>query len=174
MNRIVATGLIAAMTVTAAQPLRAQERPDLAYAGSAGTGAVVERGAAVMASLRVPLGGAGDRRGADQRVRFDLVAGPSVRLADGSPLRQANVVNGDGIRLSFAPGHSTRVSLNGRSLVTRYASLAAAEADGAQDGDGGVSWLAITGGVLLVGLGVAYLGLEDAIDCTENGDYICE
>ncbi|NKB16010.1 MAG: hypothetical protein HC774_02385 [Sphingomonadales bacterium] len=30
------------------------------------------------------------------------------------------------------------------------------------------------GGVVIVGLGVAYFALEDAIDCTEDGEYVCE
>lgn len=176
MKHFATTTVIAAITATAAQPVFAQERPDLAIVSSAS--AIAERGTAVMASVRVPLGGSRARRGAsDQRVRVDLVAGPSFRLIDGSQLRQSNVINGDGIRLSFAPGHSTRLSLNGRSLVTRYTTLAAAEADGAERDGGGpttVGWLAIAGGVVLAGVGVAYLAFEDAVDCTENGQYVCE
>lgn len=174
MKRFVTTILIAAATVTAALPLAAQERPDLALANSGS--AVAERGTAVMASVRIPLGAPSERRSADQRVRFDLVAGPSIRLLDGSQLRQANVINGDGVRLSFAPGHSTQLSLNGRSLVTRYANAQVAAAEGAGNGGGPTTagWLAIAGGAVLVGLGVTYLAFEDAIDCTENGEYVCE
>ena len=174
MKRFVTTILIAATAATTALPLAAQERPDLAYSGSAS--AIAERGTAVMASVRIPLGSPRERRSAEQRVRFDLVAGPSIRLLDGSQLRQANVINGDGIRLSFAPGHSTRLSLNGRSLVTRYANARVAAAEGAESGGGPTTlgWMAIAGGAVLVGLGVTYLAFEDAIDCTENGEYVCE
>jgi hypothetical protein len=74
------------------------------------------------------------------------------------------MVQGNAMRLSFAPGHSTQLALGGVPLMTRYASpRIAADAEGNGQGRG-VSPLAIAGGALL----------EDAIDCNEGGSYVCE
>lgn len=174
MKQIMFFAAITAISGVAAPSVAAQDRPDLALA--AGSSAIAERGTAVMAAVSIPLGASRSARTVDRRVSFDLVAGPSLRLSDGQRLNPSNVINGDGVRLSFTPGHSTRLSLNGRSLVTRYATpqIAAAEGDESGTGLGTAGWLGIAGGVILVGLGVTYLAFEDAVDCTENGQYVCE
>lgn len=154
------------------QPAIAQERAHISNTHSLSS--VSQRGAAVMASVKISLGEPRNTRSTQPPVRFDLVAGPSFLLSDGQPLQRTTTVNGDGFRLSFIPNHSTKLSLNGQPLATHYFNLSAAESDAKKEGSGGPSTLAIVGGVLVLGLGVAYLALEDAVDCNENGEYICE
>lgn len=156
-----------ALAVLLAHPASAQLHP----LNSAST--ITARGAEARATVRIAIGSRSQIRSERQPVRFDLTAGPSVRLADGSPIGRSTLRSGEGLRLSFAPGHSTRLAIGGVPLVTRYANSRVAAAEEAGSG-GGISGWAIAGGVLVVGLGVAYLALEDAIDCNENGEYICE
>jgi hypothetical protein len=174
MKQVVTLVTLAATACSALSPALAQERPDLAY--TAGPSAIAERGAAVMAAVRVPLGSSRVTPTADRKVRFDVVAGPSIRVFDGQQFHRAELINGDSVRFSFTPGHSTRLSLNGKSLVTHYADarIAAAEGDESDGGIGTLGWLGIAGGVILVGLGVTYLAYEDAVDCTEDGRSTCE
>lgn len=160
---------VGAMAFT--QAAAAQNRADLSDGHSPSS--VTQRGAAVMASVRISLDGPRNRPSTQGPVRFDLVAGPSFRLSDGQPLERSATINGDGFRLSFIPNHSTKLSLNGQPLATHYFNLSAAESE-AKKGGGGPSALAIAGGVIVLGLGVAYLALEDAVDCNENGQYVCE
>ena len=159
-----------AMAVT--QPASAQDRAHLS--DMQGLSSVSPRGAAVMASVKISLDGPRNTQSTQPPVRFDLVAGPSFQLSDGQPLQRRTTINGDGFRLSFIPNHSTKLLLNGQPLATHYFSLSAAGSDAKKEGGGGPSTLAIVGGALVLGLGVAYLALEDAVDCNENGEYICE
>jgi hypothetical protein len=159
-----------AMALT--QPAIAQDRTNLSDMHAPSS--VSQRGAAVMASVKIALGGPRNTPSSQTPVRFDLVAGPSFQLSDGQPLQRTKTINGGGFRLSFIPNHSTKLSLNGQPLATHYFNLSAAESDEKKVGGGGPSTLAIVGGVLVLGLGVAYLALEDAVDCNENGQYICE
>ena len=163
---------LCASAMVLAQPAIAQDRVYLS--DMHGPSSVSQRGAAVMASVKIALGGPRNTQSPQAPLRFDLVAGPSFQLSDGQPLQRRTVVNGDGFRLSFIPNHSTKLSLNGQPITTHYFNLAAAESDAKKEGVGGPSTLAIVGGVLVLGLGVGYLALEDAIDCNENGEYICE
>lgn len=174
MKNVITICTSTAIMCASVSPAAAQERPDLAYFGRQSS--VTDRGTAVTAGVRIALGRSRDTRTTDSKLRFDLVAGPSLRLSDGQRLNRTGLINGDGIRFSFAPGHSTRLSLNGRPLVTHYdnAEVAAAEKSEKEGGISTGGWFAIAGGVLLVGVGVAYLAYEDAVDCTENGQSSCE
>ncbi len=134
---------------------------------------VTERGVAVRASVRIALGRNADGRGHDwQPLRFDVGAGPHWRVSDGRPLDNGRLLSADALRVSFAPRHSLRLSLNGQPVATRFDNARLAAAEG--EGGGRVSPWLIVGGVVVVGLGVAYFALEDAIDCTEDGEYVCE
>lgn len=165
---------LAASACATLSPAAAQERPHLSYI--AGSAALAERGTAIMAAVRIPLNPKRTARTVDNKLRFDLVVGPSFRVADGRQAHRSEVINLDGIGFSLTPGHSTRLSLNGRPLVTQYADSKIAAAEGEKN-DGGIStfgWVAIAGGVVLAGLGAAYLAFEDAVDCRENGQNVCE
>lgn len=161
------TASILAMAMLS-QPATAQLRHDVTAS------AVAARGAEVRASITLALGSRAQLRREAQPLRLDLMAGPSMRLDDGRPLGRSGLLQGEGLRLRFAPGHSTRLSIGGAPVATHYANARVAAAEAGESGGGGVSGWAIAGGVVVVALGAAYLALEDAIDCTENGDYICE
>ena len=152
--------------------------PVAAHAQSAAfsPGTVEARGAEARVTVRLALGSRQQLRRERQPLRLDLSAGPAWRVASLQPLGESRRLTGDVIRLSMAPRHSTRLSLAGTPVWTSYADRRIAAAEGGTEGGegGGVSTLAIVGGVLLGGLGVAYLAFEDAIDCTENGEYVCE
>lgn len=172
MKSIAIKMALCAGAIALTQPANAQERFGLS--DMQGLSSVSQRGAAVMASVRISLGGPRKAQSAQPPVQFDLVAGPSLRLSDGQPLQRTKTLNGGGFRLSFIPKHSTKLTLNGQPLATHYFNLAAAESAESKEGGGGPNALAIVGGVVVLGLGVAYLALEDAVDCNENGEYICE
>lgn len=162
-----------AAVVLSAQPVSAQMATVPVLAQPMGT-TITGRGAEVRAGIRWAIGSRAQLAREARPVEMELRAGPSLRLQGAGPVDRPVMVSGNAVRLSFAPGHSTGLSMAGVPLLTHFSSpRAAAEAE--RDGRrGGVSPLAIAGGVLLVGLGVAYLALEDAIDCNENGDYVCE
>ncbi|QJQ32980.1 hypothetical protein GV829_11450 [Sphingomonas lacunae] len=149
------------------QPVQAQMHP------LNGATTVTARGAEVRATLRLALGSRAQVRRDRQPIRLELMAGPNMRVADGAPIGRTAVLGGDGVRFSFSPGHSAEVALAGVPVFTRYANARVAAAENAEQG-GGVNGWAIAGGAVLIGLGVAFLALEDAIDCNENGDYVCE
>ena len=165
MNKAMLAALALAGLVV--QPVQAQMHP----LNSAST--VTARGAEVRATVRLALGSAAQLRRERQPLRLDLMAGPSVRVADSAPIGRSALLHGEGVRLSFVPGHSAQLALGGVPVVTRYANARVAAAEEAGE-SGGVSGWAIAGGAVLLGLGVAYLAIEDTIDCTENGEYICE
>lgn len=133
--------------------------------------AAADRGVAVRASVRVALGRGTARQNA-QRVSLNIATGPAWRVDSVQPQLQGRVVNADWFRLSMAFDGPRTLSMNGVRLARLNGGLAADE--NSADNGGGISGLAIVGGLLVVGLGASYLALEDAIDCTENGEYICE
>lgn len=163
----------AATLAVAAQPLAAQVNP-FGPPEQSTSSSVVGRGAEVRANVRIALGSRDQLRREARPLLLELQASPSLRLGGTGPIDRPVSMPGNGLRLSFAPGHSTRLSMAGIPLVSRYANSSIAAAEGAEGQGRGVSPLAIAGGVLLVGIGVAYLALEDAIDCTESGNYVCE
>lgn len=126
------------------------------------------------AGIRIAIGSRAQLDRETRPLELDLRAGPSLRVSGTGPLDRPATVAGNGLRLSFAPGHSTRLSMAGVPVITRYANSRVAAAENADGQRGGVSPVLIVGGALLVGLGVAYLALEDAIDCNEGGNYVCE
>ncbi len=147
----------------------------LTDAASASPGAVNQRGVAVRASVRIALGRGTARQNAE-RVTLNLSTGPVTRADSLNPRLHQRAAYADWMRLSWSFDQAQTIRMNGRPIARLNGRLAADDDnDGASDGDGGgVSGWAIAGGIVLVGLGASYLALEDAIDCNEGGDYVCE
>jgi hypothetical protein len=112
------------------------------------------------------------------RVQIGFAAGPVLslnhRTADARSQRKiANVVG-----FAIRPGYSASATLVGQPVLTHRTLLGAAEdarnADGKGGGPSTLGWIGIGLGATVVVLGVAALALEDALDCTENGEYVCE
>jgi hypothetical protein len=165
--------LCVAAVALSAQPVSAQMASVPAIAQPLGS-TITGRGAEVRVGVRWAIGSRAQLAREARPLEMELRAGPALRLQGAGPIDRPVMVQGNAMRLSFAPGHSTQLALGGVPLMTRYASpRIAADAEGNGQGRG-VSPLAIAGGALLIGLGVAYLALEDAIDCNEGGSYVCE
>lgn len=171
MTRTHTSFLISAIAFSVACPAVAQNRADLPYVNDLSS--ITGRGAAVMASVRISLDAKQKERANEPPVTFDLVAGQTLRLSNGNLLANNRIITGEVIKLSLTPRHSYQLSVNGKPLATSYFNTTVAKANDGSNNKG-PNWLLITGGVLLVSLGITYLAFEDAVDCTENGNYICE
>lgn len=112
-------------------------------------------------------------RAAD-RFNLRMSAGPIMSRNDG---RQSAATL---FAVNLSPGYRTELSFAGRPVATRYTAVGFADAqarglDGAnRSGITTLGWVGIGAGALVGVLGITYLALEDAIDCTENGQYVCE
>ncbi len=171
MTRTTTSFLISLFALSVAYPAQAQNRSDLPYAND--LSAITGRATTVMASVRISLDAKQKARDNDPPVTFDLVAGQTLRLSNGHLLANNRTITGEVMKLSFSPKHSYQLSINGTPLKTSFFNSTVAKAND-DSKDKGPSWLLITGGVLLVGLGITYFAFEDAVDCTENGNYVCE
>lgn len=171
MTRTTTSFLISVFALSVTCPALAKNRADLPYANDLSS--ITGRAATVMASVRISLDAKQKERDNDPPVTFDLIAGQTLRLSNGHLLADNRTITGEVIKLSLSPKHSYQLSMNGTPLATSYFNTAMAKAND-DSNDKGPNWWLITGGVLLVGLGITYLAFEDAVDCTENGNYVCE
>jgi hypothetical protein len=171
MMRTTTSLLISVFAFSGAGPVLAQNRAHLPYSNDLSS--ITGRAATVMASMRISLDAKQKERDNDPPVTFDLVAGQTLRLSNGNSLANNRTITGEVIKLSLSPKHSYQLSVNGTPLATSYFNTIVAKAND-DSNDKGPNWLLITGGVLLVGLGITYLAFEDAVDCTENGNNVCE
>jgi hypothetical protein len=125
-------------------------------------------GIGAQASVRLKFGSDKVAR-SSERLEFGFAAGPVMRRRIGNGATTSHIASTASFRLR--PGYSATFAVGGQPIVRHYTRLGAAEAKKDGGGPSTLGWIAIGTGVAL---GIAYLALEDALDCTENGDYICE
>lgn len=162
---------LAAAAAALATPAQAARDEGLSL--HTGRAAVVRNGLGAQFGLVLRLDDARVVRAAD-RLRLGVSAGPIMSRNDGR--RSASTL----FAVNLSPGYKTELSFAGRPVATRYtraglADMHARAPDGRnRNGITTLGWVGIGAGALVGILGVTYLALEDAIDCTENGDYVCE
>lgn len=171
MTRTTTSFLISVFALSVTCPALAKNRPNLPYANDLSS--IAGRATTVMASVRISLDAKQKERDNDPAVTFDLIARQTLHLSSGNSLASNRTITGEVIKLSFSPKHSYQLSVNGTPLTTSYFNSTVAKAND-DSNDKGPNWWLISGGALLVGLGITYLAFEDAVDCTENGNYVCE
>lgn len=156
MKKLTIAALVAAQTLVAAQPVSAahmvvqEQRQMGAFAG---------------VRLRVPLDGAR----ADRGVRAGLTLAPTLhsRRSDGG----VRTGFGEGLELGIGPNRPVTLSLAGTRVDQLGMAPNGRGPEGARTGVSTLGWIAIgTGAVLVVGLGVGYLWLDDALDCDPGDD----
>jgi hypothetical protein len=164
-NMVIAAGLAALISHTSYAQISPQYQQE---------STIVARGAEARVSVRISIGSADQVRREARPLQLDLVAGPTMQLADGRPLGRSRAVQSEGLRLSIVPGHSTRFLIAGEPVYARYADerIAAAEEEGARRGGGFNGWW-IAGGVLVIGLTASVLAFDDAFDCDDGNGLIC-
>lgn len=155
MKKLTIAALVIAQTLAAAQPAVAaqhfgqQQRQMGAFAG---------------VRLRVSLDGPQAERG----VRAGLALAPAVRSqrSDGATRTQL----GEGLELGVAPNRPVTLSLAGTRVDRLGMAPNGSAPEGRRAGVSTLGWVAIgVGAAIVVGLGVGYLILDDALDC-DPGD----
>jgi hypothetical protein len=138
MKSLLIAGLVAAQIMVAAQPAMAAELGDE-------RGATSQRhGAFAGARLRLPLGGAADRK-----LRAGVTVAPIVQSADAGESRRIRF--GEGLELGFAGRDKPVLAFGGRPV----AQLAQGPAgpDGRKLGTSTTTGLLIVGGIVVLALG---------------------
>ncbi|HWT12985.1 MAG TPA: hypothetical protein VN231_09550 [Allosphingosinicella sp.] len=151
MKRLLIAALLAAHVPAAGQPVPAAE-----FTSAQDSGA----GAFAGLRVRVPLGG--DR--AERRVRAGLMVAPTLhsRRADGSSRTRI----GEGLELGLRQDRPLELTLAGTRVDRLGMAPNGTAPDGRRAGVSTLGWVAIgVGAVLVVGLTVGYLWIDDALDC---------
>lgn len=125
------------------------------------------RGRAVGAQAGVTIK-LGDRRvmRESEKVTLGIQAGPVLSVRDRSSINGGRRMVGNMLSLSLKPGYATSLSIAGHPLATEFTRLGAAEADEEgkpkkKQGTGDkIGWIAaVAGGVMVILIGVAVIGL---------------
>ena len=156
MKKLTIAALLMSQTLAAAQPVAAaqhfgqEQRQMGAFAG---------------VRLRVSLDGPEAERG----VRAGLALAPAVRSqrSDGA----ARTRLGEGLELGVTPNQPVTLSLAGSRVHRLGMGPNGSAAEGRRAGVSTLGWVAIgVGAVIVVGLGVGYLILDDALDCDPDDE----
>jgi hypothetical protein len=125
------------------------------------------RGVGAEARILIRFGSRKNMARSDRAI-LSLAAGPVVGRSGArfsvSPL----------VGFAVRPGYSATLTLSGQDAARMTTRLGAAEDKARGKRPSTLGWVGIGAGVVLGALGAAYLALEDALDCTENGEYVCE
>lgn len=155
MKKLMIAALLAAHAPAAAQPGTA----DFAPARETGTGAFAGM------RVRVPLGG----NPADRQLRAGLMVAPTLhsRRADGGTRTRF----GEGLELGLHQDRPLELTFAGTRVDRLGVAPNGTAPNGRRAGVSTLGWVAIgAGAVLVVGLGVAYLWIDDALDCDPGDD----
>jgi hypothetical protein len=174
MYRQASTLAFAALAIIATRPAIAASDPR-GLDNGAGSRSLSQSGFGAEIGMTIRFG---DRSTVEdsERVRLGIAAGPILQLRNGTSRAANRRVVSNAIGFTLKPGYSASATVAGQPVLTRYTELGAAERQAKEDSDGPstLGWIGIAVGATAVALGAAYLALEDALDCTENGRNVCE
>jgi len=153
MKKLIMAALLAAQVLSAAPAGAAGFAPDRETEASAFAGI----------RLRLPLDGETSHR----RLRAGLALAPALHTRDRDGRVRSQI--GEGLELGLVRGEPVRLALAGRPVSELV--RGGEDPDGRRAGVSTLGWVAIgVGAVIVVGLGVGYLWLEEALDCNPGDD----